>query len=273
VGVLSVAVVLGAGVAYARDGIGPLVADLPAPMVLPHHLLGRQLAASIPPEATVSVTSALYPHLSQRAGAYLFPTLNDADYVLVDVASSPFPAGPGGVHQRVQELLANGSYRLLEADDGFLLLKRESVSDPSAQRELPDRFFSFARVVGGEGMDAVPIARAGEGAGAALIVRFDDGAVEMVSARLVPSGEVGPRGPLARLQTTWRITRAVPERPRPEVTVQLRDGGRQTFDNLAVLWWYPPEAWRVGELVRVDVPELPLREIVGWIADAPLDPP
>jgi hypothetical protein len=69
------------------------------------------------------------------------------------------------------------------------------------------------------------------------------------------------------------VNRPVPERPRPEIVVQFRDGTSQTFANLAVLWWYPPEAWRTGELVRVDVPELPVREIVGWSADAPLDPP
>jgi hypothetical protein len=250
---------LGAGLAYHRDGIGPLVADLPAPAVLPRHLLGRQLAASIPPDATVSASSAIYPHLSQRAGAYLFPTLNDADFVLVDVASSAFPAAPGGVHQRVQGLLGSGAYRLLTAEDGFLLLKREPVVDSTPQLHLPDAFFSFAR--------------AGESTNVAPIASFHDGAIEMVSARLVPSGEVGPHGPMATLETTWRITRPVPERPRPELLVRFRDGGRQTFANLPVLWWYPPEAWRTGELVRVDVTELPIRETIGWEADAPLDPP
>jgi uncharacterized membrane protein len=259
VGVLSVAIVLGAGLAYHRDGIGPLVADLPAPTVLPRDVLGRRLAASIPPDATVSASSALYPHLSQRADAYLFPTLNGADFVLVDVAVSPYPIEPGGIRQRTLDLLASGSYRLLAAEDGFLLLKRESVADPSAQTSLPDQFFSFAR--------------AGDDQGAMPIASFQDGAIAMMSARLVPSGEVGPRGPLGTLQTTWRVTRPVPERPRPEVAVQLRDGERQTFGNLAVLWWYPPEVWRPGELIRVDVPELPIRGVVGWTAEAPLDPP
>jgi hypothetical protein len=65
----------------------------------------------------------------------------------------------------------------------------------------------------------------------------------------------------------------VPERPRPAITVTFRDGTRQTFENLPILWWYPPESWPIGEMVRLDVPGLPWREIAGWTADVPLDPP
>ena len=92
-----------------------------APAVSPRAELGRQLAASIPPYASVSASTALYPHLSQRAGAYLFPTLHDAEYVLVDV-TTPYPAGAGGAYERLHGLLTNGEYRLLAAEDGFIML-------------------------------------------------------------------------------------------------------------------------------------------------------
>src|SRR5205823_6607057 len=168
----SLATVLLAGVGYHEAGIGPLVADLPAPERLPRAELGRQLAASIPPHASVSASTMLYPHLSQRAGAYLFPTVHDAEYVLVDV-TTPYPAAPGGAHERLDGLLTSGEYRLLAAEDGFLLLKR----GPAAEQPLPDRFFDFARAT--PALDAAPLAS------------FDDGAVEMLSVELVPSSEVG----------------------------------------------------------------------------------
>jgi alpha-D-xyloside xylohydrolase len=251
---ISLATVLAAAVGYHEAGIGPLVADLPAPIVLPRADLGQQLAASIPPHASVSASTTLYPHLSQRAGAYLFPTVHDAEYVFVDV-TTPYPAAPGGAYERLTGLLTGGEYRLLAAEDGFVLLKR----GPAAEQPLPDRFFDFARAV--PAPNAVPLAS------------FDDGAIEMLSAQLVPSSEVGPRGPLATLQTVWRVRRPVPERPRPQLTVWFRDGTNQTFDNQPVLWWYPPERWRQNEAVGVDVPGLALRDVVGWEADAPNDPP
>ncbi len=260
VAVLSVAAVLGGAIAYRQAGIGPLVAGLPTPTVSPHDELGRQLAASIPQHASVSASTALYPHLSQRAGAYLFPTVHDAEYVLVDVGGSPYPAGPGSMHKRLQELLTRGEYRLQAAEDGLVLLKRGLA----AEQPLPDRFYDFARsgpVSNGPAPVGPPAAS------------FHDGAIEMLSARLVPSSEIGPRGPLATLETLWRVRRAVPERPRPSIEVRFRDGTRQTFDNLPVLWWYPPERWRPGETIRLDVARLTAHEVVGWEADAPLDPP
>jgi len=254
VGVLSLAAVLAGVVGYRQAGIGPFVEGLPAPVITRHAELGRQLAATIPAHASVSASSALYPHLSQRAGAFMFPTLNDAEYVLVDVAGSAYPSGPGGIHRRLRELLSNGEYRLLAAEDGFVMLKR----GPAGEQPLPDRFFDFAR------MDDAPTGPP--------LASFHDGAVEFVSERLVPTGEVGPRGPLATLETAWRVTRPVPERPRPSMTVRFRDGTRQLFDNEPVLWWYPPERWRPGELIRLNVEGLSAREVVGWEADAPLDP-
>jgi uncharacterized membrane protein len=256
--ILPMLVLVGAAWGYHRDGIGPLVADLRAPVVTPRDDLGRQLAESIPPAATVSASTGLYPHLSQRAGAYLFPTVRNADYILVDV-TTPYPAEPGGVHQRIAELLSDGTYRLLTAEDGFVLFVRRLVDRPDVEQLLPDGFLRFARA--STTREMLPLAS------------FDEGAIEMVSARLVPGSEVGPRGPLGTLQTIWRIRRAVPERPRPELTVTLRDGTQQRFSNLPVLWWYPPEQWQVDELVRIDVPGLPTREVVGWEAAAPLDPP
>jgi uncharacterized membrane protein len=253
-GVVSFTAVLLSLVAYRQAGIGPLVDGLPPPVVSRHAELGRQLAASIPKEASVAASSALYPHLSQRAEAYLFPTVRDAEYVLVDVSGGSYPAGPGGIYQRLQELRTGGDYGLLAAEDGFILMKR----GVAGEQAIPDRFFDFARA--NNPPDASPLAS------------FHDGAIELLSARLVPQGEIGPRGPLATLETVWQIRGPVPERPRPAISVRFSDGTVQTFGNLPVLWWYPPEAWHPGEPVRIDVPGLTAHQVIAWEGSAPLDP-
>ena len=242
------------------------MADLPAPVVTRHAEIGRALAASIPTQASVSASSALYPHLSQRAGAYLFPTVHDADYVLVDVSGTAYPGEPGGNRARLRGLLADGTYRLLAAEDGFVLLARTANGDsprPDSatpiEPQMPASFLDFAR--------------AGTESSGPPIAAFDDGGIELVSARLIPSSEVGPRGPLGTLETVWRVRRPVPERPRPSVTVRFRDGTQQVFDNQPILWWYPPERWQPGELVRFTIPGLTVRDVVGWEASAPPDPP
>ena len=242
-------------VAYRQAGIGPLVDGLPPPIVSRHADLGRQLAASIPRDASVTASSALYPHLSQRAEAYLFPTIHDAEYVLVDVSASSYPIEPGGIYERLLELRTGGEYDLLAAEDGFILMKRGYASE----QPMPEQFFDFARA------SNLP-------AGSPL-ASFHEGAIELLSAQLVPTGEIGPRGPLATLETVWRVHRPVPERPRPAMTVRFLDGSVQVFHNLPVMWWYPPEHWDRGELVRVDIPGLTAHQVVGWEASAPLDPP
>src|SRR5436853_623416 len=55
--------------------------------------------------------------------------------------------------------------------------------------------------------------------------------------------------------------------PRPRLVVEYADDSDQVFGDLAALWWYPTERWRVGELVRLAVPGLPLRRLAGWRAE------
>ncbi|HYU18938.1 MAG TPA: DUF2079 domain-containing protein [Chloroflexota bacterium] len=252
---LSALLVVSAVVGYRRSGGGAFADGFVVPTRLPRHALAAQLAASIPRDAAVSASTTLFPHVSQRASAYLFPTLRDADYVLVDVGGNAFPISPGGLHLRVQELLGSGQLRLVASEDGIMLLEREAA----ASRPLPDSFFDFARV-----RDArldLPTAS------------YLDGAIDLVRADLVPSGDLGPRGPLATLETTWRLRAEVHDRPRPSLHAFMKDGTEQRFHDLPTVWWYPPEQWRPGELVRIDVGGLPLREVVRWEAEVRVESP
>ena len=58
------------------------------PQVTAHHRLLDRFAAQIPPDAALSVTTDLYPHLDHRELVYEFPILGDAQWALVDVSGT-----------------------------------------------------------------------------------------------------------------------------------------------------------------------------------------
>src|SRR4029450_13757010 len=107
---------------YVRDGAGPLAANYAPPMVTDHALSAAELAASIPAQAAVSASSAPAPHLSQRPRVYLFPTVLDADYVVLDLRATAAPTSPGDVYLQVRDRLANGGWEVASAEDGLLVL-------------------------------------------------------------------------------------------------------------------------------------------------------
>ncbi|MFN0072989.1 MAG: hypothetical protein ACKVVP_16005, partial [Chloroflexota bacterium] len=55
----------------------------------------------------------------------------------------------------------------------------------------------------------------------------------------------------------------------PELTLSLNDGSSLIRDDLAALWWYPPERWQPGELIQLDIPGVPMRQHAGWSAQVP----
>ncbi len=111
------------------------------------HLSGRWLIqsitgaaqgimAQIPPEAVVSAQDRLNPHVSGRRTIYIFPRVDDAEYIWIDAAGPAWPQHPSDLRKIVAELLAD-DFGVAAADDGYLLLQRGAPSEKS----LPARFF------------------------------------------------------------------------------------------------------------------------------------
>ena len=68
-------------------GFTPLGPNFYVPQITPHHRLFQRFADQIPPDAVVSTTPPLFPHLTHRRVIYLFPVVrDDTEYVLLDVA-------------------------------------------------------------------------------------------------------------------------------------------------------------------------------------------
>lgn len=103
-----------------------------------HHRLARRFLDEIPADATVSAQDAITPHLERRV-VWTFPQIRNADVVLLDLTGKIFPVHlyplrnqtpEASYYEYVQRLLAGGAYRIADAEDGWLLLRRARGLEP-----------------------------------------------------------------------------------------------------------------------------------------------
>ncbi|MCC6166221.1 MAG: DUF2079 domain-containing protein [Caldilineaceae bacterium] len=104
--------------------------------VTEHHRRAAPLIAQITPDAKVSAQDRLNPHVSGRETVYIFPRIEDAGTVLVDVTGPAWPQHPNDVRATVDGLLADG-FGVAAAEDGYLLLRRGVRAGP-----LPAAFYT-----------------------------------------------------------------------------------------------------------------------------------
>jgi uncharacterized membrane protein len=249
--------VLVASLLYHRGhGYTPLAAgyrDL-WPEVTAHHRLGAQMAEELPDAAAVAAIPRLNPHASQRQRLLvivegldqgLLAPLNDAggtwtaDLAWLDVTNG-WPLHPNDLQRGVQNMLAGG-WGVERAADGWLLLRRDS-----AESELPDAFFDFARTP-----SAAPEFP--------LLLQFylpgDDASsgaepvVECLGFDLASDERQGTQG----LVMYWRALRPLPPGLRL-YPFYLDDNTGQIVEDTSLrpmieTIWYPPDAWQPGETV------------------------
>ncbi len=247
---------LGAVAASWQAGMLPGAPGAAIPRVGPHEQLAARFLSQVPPDVPVSASTTLLPHLSERPSIYLFPTLRDAEYVLIDASAPPAPVTLGDARARVQDLLESGEYGVQDAADGYLLLRRGAQGS-----SLPPAFLTFVR--GDGGLPAQP--------GWRPLNRTFEGGITLLGARLWQTGEVGLSGPLWDLELAWRADAPPPEDVRP--FVQALQGPEviwESDEEVPTLWWYPSTLWRVGETVRTRVFRLPpeLTAVRVWLLHA-----
>jgi hypothetical protein len=246
-----VALGLAAGEAR-REGILPPAARFAWPADGGRAARLRPLLDRIPPDAPVSAQSNLFPHVSQRERVYVFPAVEDAAYVLLDVAGPSAPLYPDDLFDEAAALLLGARFELLGADDGLLLFRRRPADGAGAGGRraggpsgaaLPDTFLDFAR--GAPAAAATP-ARA----------RFG-GALELVGYRLEPVLEVNYAVRRAVAVLDLRAARPLDRNYRFPLFVIGADGAARRYDdgNAAQLW-HPTSRWRPGEVVRLRYPPL-----------------
>jgi len=126
---------------HRARGFTPWGGNYTLPVVSDHDRQAAGLIALVPQEAIVSAQSRLNPHLSQREKIYMFPRVEDAEYVIFDVTADSWPIHPNDQWRLFQSLTTEDNFGVLAAKEGYVLLRRGLTGAD----QLPDEFYSFAR--------------------------------------------------------------------------------------------------------------------------------
>jgi uncharacterized membrane protein len=94
--------------------------------VTPHHELGRQLAASIPADASVLAQAQLVPYVAHRykLGIWSGPLSTDYDYIWLDLSHPKFPNRFNAHADLLTGLAIVPEFGFAATKDGYLLLKK-----------------------------------------------------------------------------------------------------------------------------------------------------
>jgi len=106
-------------------GVLPFSQDFQWPQVSEHTSKVERFMRMIPTDASASIQNKFVPHLSERTHIYLFPYQDDrAEYILLDTIGDIYPLSSSAYAQEVQKILLSGHYRIVIAENGYLLLQR-----------------------------------------------------------------------------------------------------------------------------------------------------
>jgi uncharacterized membrane protein len=226
---LSALVLLGAGYTQQQHGYLPGGSNHQRFVITDHHRAAAAIIAQIPPDAKVSAQDKLDPHVAGRRTVYIFPRVDDADTIFLDVTGPAWPQHPNDLYRSVQELLQNG-FGVAAATDGYLLL-RKGV----ANTEPPLEFYSAFRRPE-QPVREQPIATFGE-------------QLQLLGYAVTTS----PQGEIVT-QLYWRVTQPLTTPYRFYLAYGAADGtllhDNQFYQPVATLW-YPTTMWQPGETVLV----------------------
>ncbi len=90
-----------------------------------HDKVIRRALKLVPEHASISATNQLGAHLSERERVFTFPTVDNADYVVVDEVNPSYGDARGTSDQAaaVVSLREDPRYKLIFSDDGVLIFK------------------------------------------------------------------------------------------------------------------------------------------------------
>jgi uncharacterized membrane protein len=213
---------------HGARGFTPLGGNFTLPEVTDHDRLAQELIALVPQEAVVSAQSRLNPHLSQRERIYMFPRVEDAEYVFFDVTADSWPIHPNDQYRLFQSLTSEEGFGVLAAKDGYVLLRRGLAGGG----ELPESFYSFARREDPQ----IEYPTVIEFGGVLRLLGFD----------------LRREGQMTVLALYWQAT-ATPERDYLIYPFYYDDAGTiiedTTLRPMTTAIWYPTSRWTPGETV------------------------
>jgi uncharacterized membrane protein len=212
------------------DGYLPGSGNAMALAVTGHHRRSQAVFDQIPPDASVSAQDRLNPHVAGRKTVYIFPRVDEADYVLLDVTGSAWPQHPNDLKQSVDDLL-QGGFGVTAADDGYLLLGRNNTN-----QAIPPAFYT-AWQAGEPHPAAIP-----SGAEFGGLLRLDD-----YHVRSDRNGETV-------VDMSWTALEPIDENLRFYIAYSASKG-QALHDNIyyqpVSVLWYPTSMWPQGERTLV----------------------
>jgi uncharacterized membrane protein len=238
-GLISVALVgLGLVVALTNHherGVLPLSRRFLLEAVSEHALRARpfiERVNDLPPEVPISVGSNLYPHVAHRQRVYLFPTVSDAQYIILDITGPPYPIGTGDQVQILRDLMEHGLFGVAAADHGLLLLQEGLVS-----YHWPPQFYDVFQA-----RNTTPCFRLGTDFGSLLRLEGFDWVVRPVVSA----------SPIVEITTYWRPLSPLEGQYRL-IYFFLDERGRveRAEPEEIATNWYPPRMWEPGKVVKV----------------------
>ena len=251
------------GRADINQGITPFTRGFTWPQSSAHTALAQTFLNQVPSTASVSAQSSLVPHLSHRTSIYLFPYADTtADYIFLDVTSDLYPFVNSLDYIRaVKTLLLNGTYGIVAAHDGYLLLKRglagPGVSSFSAVQTaeapdiddvlpaLPRPFCSFVRSSSRSVPHPVQVSfsqHSPSSSGAMTLIGFSVAAPSKVS---ISAGYLS-------LTTYWQVSDTI-EMPLQQVVLLTDAKGHDHLVSTDVpsVYWCQTNTWKPEMVMRL----------------------
>ncbi len=222
-------------------GYTPLSGEFVGYPITAHDRLGDRLAQTVaglaPIDTPLSAQTNLYPHVSHRPNIWMFPEIDTARLIFLDLSTLPNTTGiDEGIHDQVRQVLNSGQFGVVVAEDGYLILERGAPRVP-----LPDSFFSFARASNPRITHP-------------LDVLFGD-KLELLGFDVIPD-----RDGKVNLRAYWRAR--APIQQDLFLTFYITDG-HGVLEGAALHrepanYWYPTNRWKPGEIVQVTTYNLPV---------------
>jgi len=198
-----------------------------------------QLLEQIPADAVVSASAGIHPHLAHRRVAYLFPIVEEATYLLVDVTDIP-GVHPNDARTKIMEML-NTDWSLLQADNGLILASKSPQPLSSPAPQLSSSFFNFTHPSTPPSFPTSLI--------------FGDGRLRLLGYDVHDDPDDG-----VTFSFYWQAVEPLPESLKLWPLI-YNDLGQLLSDPTQVPMiatvWYPPEQWQPGEIVVTEtLPQL-----------------
>jgi len=240
-----------------EQGVAPFSRRWAWPTLDAHDRLGAKILELVPARVPVSAQSALYPHLSHRQRMYQFPTVADADYVVLDVTNRPAPLDYPGYFHHARLALINPRFGPLAAGDGYLLLQRGAPK----RSPLLEEFLTFTLAQPEEIQQP-------------LQADFGGG-LRLEGYKLILLPVIDQRGPHVQITTFWRVLRTSPGNLRPIFAYARADGAivYQQTELPFELYWRSTGEWQAGQLYKLTSPELQVVDnmVEALLAVIPVD--